>query len=100
MRALKYLPVILSLICATEAAKILFVFHMSSYSHFILGDTLAKELVARGHEITMISPFQTKPPVKNYKTIPLPELLQYFNSEYLFIILKQICFIKYIDSRT
>ncbi|GJQ84146.1 putative PPIases [Trypoxylus dichotomus] len=63
----------------THAARILGIFHMPSYSHFVLGETLLKELARRGHEITVISSFPQKEPVGNYTDIPLkilPRLLK------------------------
>lgn len=67
--------------CATESAKILGVFHIPSYSHYILGNTLLKELAAKGHEVTMISAFEQKPPVKNYRTILLEETVEHTKSK-------------------
>ncbi|KAK5642052.1 hypothetical protein RI129_008219 [Pyrocoelia pectoralis] len=56
-------------ICLTNGARILGVFQMPSYSHYQLGDRILKELAARGHEVTIISPFQEKEKIKNFRTI-------------------------------
>ncbi|KRT83482.1 glucuronosyltransferase [Oryctes borbonicus] len=53
------------------SAKILGIFHMPSYSHFVLGETLFKELAKRGHQVTVISSFPQKEPMGNYIDIPL-----------------------------
>ncbi|KAF2890120.1 hypothetical protein ILUMI_14894, partial [Ignelater luminosus] len=54
-----------------EGIRILGIFPAPSYSHFILGHTLMKELASRGHEVTVISPFPQKTPIKNYKDVDL-----------------------------
>lgn len=59
-----------------EGARILGVFPGATYSHFILGHTLMKELASRGHEVTVMSPFPQKTPIKNYKDVDLSELLK------------------------
>ncbi|KAF2905636.1 hypothetical protein ILUMI_00538 [Ignelater luminosus] len=59
------------ILCSVNSAKILGVFHMPAYSHYQLGDRLLKELAARGHEVTVITPYAEKNPVKNFKQIVL-----------------------------
>lgn len=66
-------------ICA-DAVKILCVFPMVSYSHHQIGHTLMKELAKRGHEITFVSPFPEKEPIKNFKTVVLTGLVEEANS--------------------
>nr|XP_022918225.1 UDP-glucuronosyltransferase 2C1-like [Onthophagus taurus] len=56
-----------------DSAKILGIFNMPSYSHFVLGETLFKELAKQGHEVTMMSAFPQKTPIKNYRDIYLEE---------------------------
>ncbi|CAG9832209.1 unnamed protein product [Diabrotica balteata] len=46
----------------TNAYNVLFVFPMPSKSHFSLGNTLAKQMVAAGHDITMVAFFEEKNP--------------------------------------
>ncbi|KAK9736958.1 UDP-glucoronosyl and UDP-glucosyl transferase [Popillia japonica] len=65
-------------ICA-DAVKILCVFPMVSYSHHQIGHTLMKELAKRGHEITFVSPFPEKEPIKNFKTVVLTGLVEEAN---------------------
>lgn len=52
-----------------EFSKILGVFPSPGYSQFILAESLMSELANRGHEVTVIAPFEPKTPVKNYRTI-------------------------------
>lgn len=66
---------------AGESSKILGVFPSPGYSQFILGERLMTELANRGHEVTVISPFQPKNPVKNYKTILVDGILKMFEGE-------------------
>ncbi|KAF2905637.1 hypothetical protein ILUMI_00539, partial [Ignelater luminosus] len=59
------------ILCTVNSSKILGVFHMPAYSHYQLGDRLLKELAARGHEVTVITPYAEKNPVKNFKQVVL-----------------------------
>ncbi|KAL3268644.1 hypothetical protein HHI36_007748 [Cryptolaemus montrouzieri] len=56
-----------------ESARILGIFPTPSKSHYALGNVLLKELARRGHEVTMISPFEEKhpPPNSSYRDIKL-----------------------------
>lgn len=65
---------------SVNSAKILGIFFSTSHSHFLLGNSLLKELAARGHEVTMISYFDQQPPVKNYRTIRLEEIVDFVSS--------------------
>lgn len=66
-----------------DGAKILAIFHFPSNSHFILGSTLLKALAKRGHEVTMLSPFLLKTPIKNYEEIELTGMLEFKEGECL-----------------
>ncbi|KAF5289140.1 hypothetical protein FQR65_LT02030 [Abscondita terminalis] len=63
-------------ISTVENAKILGVFPYISYSNYLLGDTIFKELLKKGHEITVITPFKEKNPMKNYSQISVESLLE------------------------
>lgn len=54
-----------------NAYKILGVFPTMAKSHWIIGSSLLKGLAEAGHEVTAISPFTIKPPVKNLKIIQI-----------------------------
>lgn len=56
--------------------KFLGVLHFGSKSHFIVGSALLKGLAEKGHEVTVISPFSLKKPMKNYVEIPTPSVLK------------------------
>lgn len=71
------LTIFSSVIVCVESARILGVFHMPSYSHHIVGRTILKELAKRGHEVTMISTFPLKSPIKNYEDIFVDELIKF-----------------------
>ncbi|CAH0545936.1 unnamed protein product [Brassicogethes aeneus] len=64
-----------------KSANILGVFPMPAHSHYTLGITLMKELVSRGHEVTFISAFQEKTPIKNLREVSLDEVISE-NSDY------------------
>ena len=68
---------VLAIVSSTSfvnGARILGIYHFPSKSHHILGSTLLKELAARGHQVTMLSPFPLEKPPPNYVDIDLPEL--------------------------
>lgn len=58
-----------SLFVVGESTKILGVFPSPGYSQFILAERLMTELAKRGHEVTVIAPYEPKTSVKNYRTI-------------------------------
>lgn len=51
---------------------------MPSKSHFFLIFRLAKEFADKGHEVTVISPFPQKTPIKNYRDVPVTEVIELF----------------------
>lgn len=51
--------------------KILGIFPVATPSHYSLGHTLLKSLAEEGHEVTMVGPFKSKTPIKNYKEVYL-----------------------------
>lgn len=54
-----------------ESYKILGVFHTMYPSHYHVGKALMKGLAADGHEVTIISPFNEKTSIPNYKEVHL-----------------------------
>lgn len=75
MKLLGWLSVAVALQVASSA-KILTILPMAVKSHSILFDRLIKELAKRGHDITYITPFESKEPTKNIKEIIIPDLRQ------------------------
>ena len=69
--------VLATLTWQTDGAKILAVFPTPSYSHFQLGFRIAKELADRGHQVTAISAYPQKTPIKNYKDVSVEELVPF-----------------------
>ncbi|KAK5642054.1 hypothetical protein RI129_008221 [Pyrocoelia pectoralis] len=78
---IKILYFLCTFICLTNGARILGVFQMPSYSHYQLGDRILKELAARGHEVTIISPFEEKEKIKNVRKIVIENVLEVFASK-------------------
>uniref|UniRef100_A0A182P3N9 Uncharacterized protein n=1 Tax=Anopheles epiroticus TaxID=199890 RepID=A0A182P3N9_9DIPT len=52
-----------------EAYRILCIYPSSGRSHVIVGQALMKGLAARGHDVTMVSPYKLSKPVPNYREI-------------------------------
>lgn len=49
--------------------KFLAILPIPSKSHYYIGQNLMKGLAEDGHEVTVISPFKEKSPIKNYKEV-------------------------------
>lgn len=77
---------ILALIQLCSGSKILFLIPMPSKSHFILGDELIRALSKRGHEVTVVSPFQFPNPPKGVSSVILPEMSHVFGRKLIFIL--------------
>lgn len=60
---------LLPLITVCDSARILALVLFSGRSHWIPIEPLLKELAARGHEITVFSPFPQKKPLPNYMDV-------------------------------
>lgn len=58
----------------TNGANILGLFTYPSKSHHLLGHSLLKALVHRGHNVTMISPFGVEKTIANYTHIEISEV--------------------------
>lgn len=52
-----------------ESSKILILYPTMSISHMLPLQTLAVVLAEKGHEVTFVSPFPLKKPVKNYRDV-------------------------------
>lgn len=60
----------------SKSARILGIFHATSFSHYILGNALMKGLATKGHDVTIIAAFEEKNPPPNYKQIVLTGLVE------------------------
>lgn len=58
-----------SALSAADGANILGVFPVNGRSHWVVYESLMKALVARGHNVTVITSFPQKTPVANYTDI-------------------------------
>jgi len=64
----------------THGAKILTALGFPGRSQYIFVETYLKELAARGHQVTVISPFKEKP-VQNVRFITAPKIHEYSESK-------------------
>ncbi|CAG9830651.1 unnamed protein product [Diabrotica balteata] len=76
----------------TNGYKVLLVFPVPAKSHYMLGNTLAKGLVAAGHDVTMIAFFEEKNPPSGgtYTNVLLSGREKVFNKDYNFLDLEHI----------
>lgn len=58
-----------TLLSSSNAANILGVFPIPGRSHWVVYESLMKALVARGHNVTVITAFPQKSPLVNYTEI-------------------------------
>lgn len=84
MRFLKILFLLIfinvaTLLGPTDAARILSIFHTPSLSHQLLAQRLMLELVASGHQVTMVSPFPVKNPPQGFRHIHLAGVETYYD---------------------
>ncbi|XP_066994909.2 UDP-glycosyltransferase UGT5 [Anabrus simplex] len=63
----------LAFLDCSSGARILAIVPIPGRSHFIVFSSLARELAARGHQVTMMSVFPQKTPIANYTDIPLAD---------------------------
>jgi len=62
---------ILSFDQVANSYRILGMFPLQSKSHWIMQETLMKNLVRRDHQVNVVSHFQLEKPIPNYKDISL-----------------------------
>lgn len=91
MLCFKHLLIISLTICFGNCAKILGIFPLATYSEWLQGHRLLTELAKRGHEVTMISAYELKEPIPNYRNIYVQEAKfenfgTYFNFNHVFLI--------------
>uniref|UniRef100_A0A6P7GYX7 UDP-glucuronosyltransferase 2B9-like n=1 Tax=Diabrotica virgifera virgifera TaxID=50390 RepID=A0A6P7GYX7_DIAVI len=65
-----------TLIYSVHNYNVLIVCPMVSRSHFILGNALGRGLVEAGHQVTVVSPYEDKNPLKGYKDVVLTGLVE------------------------
>lgn len=74
MTTLLYLFFLLLFAGISESYKILGIFHTFSKSHYIAGTALMKGLAAKGHNVTVISPFHQEKAIENYHDVTVSGL--------------------------
>jgi hypothetical protein len=64
---------VLCILDVAHSARILGVFPVASPSHYILGNSLLKGLAEKGHDVTIVSPYDDEDPPRNgsYRSIVL-----------------------------
>lgn len=65
------LCVFVALAACANGARILGIIPLVSHSHYIGAYKLLKALAARGHDVTLVSPYKDKAPSKNFRDIVL-----------------------------
>lgn len=71
-------------IIAVDGYKVLGVFPLGTKSHFAIGHSIIKSLLDVGHEVTVISPYPQKKPVKNYHDVDVSSVLEQFKKGKIF----------------
>lgn len=66
----------------TNAANILAIFPFPGPSQYICVQAYLKALAARGHEVTVISAFPQKKPLRNFRDISIEEVLNGYEGTY------------------
>lgn len=69
MKTVHFCILICSLLPVALGYRILGVFAIPVKSHYYVGQALMQGLAERGHEVTVISPFAAKNPIKNYNEV-------------------------------
>lgn len=70
-----------SVLMLANGAKILSVFGYPGPSQYIMASALLKALAERGHEVTSLSTFPQKTPVKNFRDIVIEENVKLYERE-------------------
>lgn len=66
---------LLALATAGDGYKVLGVMPFGSNSHFAIGHSIVKTLLDAGNEVTVISPFPQKKPLKNYRDVSIKDIM-------------------------
>lgn len=68
-------------LCFGEGARILGVFPFAAYSHYQIGDAILKGLAAKGHDVTVVSPYFDKAAPENFHQIVLDGFVEDIQSK-------------------
>lgn len=67
---------IFGLLSSVAAYNYLVVLPTGARSHYNVGSALAKGLAAAGHQVTLVSAFPLKKPIKNINDVSVPNILK------------------------
>jgi hypothetical protein len=76
MKLLGFIVAAFALFCQIDGYKVLGVLPFGSNSHFAIGHSIVKSLLNAGNEVTVISPYPKKQPVKNYRDISTADFFE------------------------
>lgn len=75
---LKFVITVAFTLTSVDSANILGLFQTPFVSHWLMPSVLLEELVSRGHNVTVLSPFPLKSPPPNYHDLSLERVAQMF----------------------
>lgn len=84
-----WLLLILALFGQSWGYSYLMISHTASKSHYAVCFALAKGLAGAGHEVTLVSPFPQRKPIKNIIDVETPNIITVMGGEYYHIIANQ-----------
>lgn len=70
------LVLLISFFSFANSYKILGVFPIAAKSHYAVGEAAMRALHEAGHEVTMISVFELKKPLENFRQIKIANLME------------------------
>jgi len=73
---------LLATVSYVNSYKILGVIPTMARSHFFVGSALMKGLAEKGHQVTVVSAFPQKKPLKNYRDVPTPNILEIWKEKF------------------
>jgi glucuronosyltransferase len=76
MRAFSICVALAALIVCIDGFKVLGIFPIGATSHFTIGHAIVKSLLDAGNEVTVISHYPQKKPLKNYRDISMADALE------------------------
>jgi len=77
---------LLCLLSCVSAYNYLAILHTAARSHYHVGSALAKGLASAGHQVTIVSPFELKKPIKNIKDVTVKSIMASMQGEFIYII--------------
>lgn len=98
---MKLLFVLLLIVCIfnqnVNSYRFLAILPVTSKSHYYIGHNLMKSLAEEGHDVTVISPFKAKQPIKNYHEVFLEYSWEISRKSKMLFSVFVICLIKSLD---